>query len=87
MATIVRTQVISMTHLVLATTLASTLLLNGSMAAASMPEPIGVCTEAQQVCRIALRMMAPPPPRPAHITARVVERRSEAVFHHVATGR
>jgi len=44
----------------------ATLLLNGSMAMATMPAP-ATCSAEQRVCEISLRMMTPPPPRPADL--------------------
>lgn len=59
-------RIIPKAALALATT--AILLLNGSMASATMPAPAR-CGNAQSVCVISLRMMAPPPPRPSDLLA------------------
>ncbi|PTW96686.1 hypothetical protein [Pararhodobacter aggregans] len=57
-----------MTRAALALATLLTLSLNGSLAAASAPE----ACNAQGVCALSLRMLAPPPPRPADLASRVV---------------
>ncbi|MCB1397934.1 MAG: hypothetical protein H6898_14820 [Rhodobacter sp.] len=57
-----------MSHALLALTLAATLLLNGSMALATMPTPCA--PPGTGVCAVPLRMMTPPPPRPLDLMAR-----------------
>lgn len=47
----------------------ATLTLNGSMASATMPAP-AACGEPNSVCEISLRLMSPPPPRPADLMIR-----------------
>ncbi|MFN4101528.1 MAG: hypothetical protein ACK4GT_17315 [Pararhodobacter sp.] len=59
-----------MTRAALALAALLTLSLNGSLAGASMPAPC----PAQGVCAVSLRMMTPPPPRPAHLADRFAER-------------
>jgi len=54
------------TALALAAT--ATLLLNGSMALASVPMP--TCSSRTEVCRISLALLAAPPARPADLLAR-----------------
>lgn len=51
-----------MTRLALALATLLTLTLNGSLAAASMPG-----CDAASVCTVSLRMMTPPPARPADL--------------------
>jgi hypothetical protein len=58
------------TALALAAT--ATLLLNGSMASATMPAPAS-CGNAETVCIISLRMMERPPQRPADLLTRHAE--------------
>lgn len=65
-----------MTRIALAFAALATLCLNGAQASATEPAAPAVCT-AQGVCAISLRMMTPPPPRPAHLTARVAAERAE----------
>lgn len=62
------------TALAFATT--TMLLLNGSMASATMPLP-SRCADAQSVCVISLRMMVPPPPRPVDLM--ITEARIERI--------
>ncbi|MCB1391194.1 MAG: hypothetical protein KDK12_18930 [Rhodobacteraceae bacterium] len=56
-----------MTRAALALATLLTLTLNGSLAAASVP----MACNAQGVCAISLRMLTPPPARPAHLAERV----------------
>ncbi|MCB1405927.1 MAG: hypothetical protein KDK01_06605 [Rhodobacteraceae bacterium] len=56
-----------MPRIALALATAATLLLNGSVALATMPAP-SRCTDREAVCVISLRMMVPPPARPADLT-------------------
>lgn len=53
---------------VLAFAAAATLLLNGSMASATLPAP-SRCGNVEAVCVIALRMMERPPARPVDLMA------------------
>ncbi|WP_417629013.1 hypothetical protein [Pararhodobacter aggregans] len=57
-----------MTRAALALATLLTLSLNGSLAAASAP----AACNAQGVCALSLRMLTPPPPRPADLASRVV---------------
>ncbi len=61
-----------MTRAVLAFATLITLTLNGSMAMATMP----ACGQTPGVCAVPLRMMTPPPPRPADLALRHAERRA-----------
>lgn len=54
-----------MPRLLLALATVATLLLNGSLAAAS-----GVAPSCEQVCTLPIAMMTPPPPRPAGLGVR-----------------
>lgn len=56
-----------MTRAALAIAALLTLSLNGSLAAASVP----MACNTQGVCAISLRMLTPPPPRPANLTQRI----------------
>ncbi|PVH30491.1 hypothetical protein [Pararhodobacter oceanensis] len=54
-------------------------LLNGSMASATMPA-VASCSDPQSVCVISLRMMAPPPARPATLMAQQDGARAQLVL-------
>ncbi|GAB4265480.1 MAG: hypothetical protein Kow0013_13680 [Pararhodobacter sp.] len=58
-------------HTALALAAATALFLNGSMALATAPTP---ACDSGGVCAVSLRMMTPPPPRPATLMARHAQR-------------
>ncbi|MFN4101529.1 MAG: hypothetical protein ACK4GT_17320 [Pararhodobacter sp.] len=58
-----------MTRIALALAALLTLSLNGAIVVAATP----ACT-GESVCALSLRMMTPPPPRPAHLVAPAAER-------------
>lgn len=59
-------RIAAMTRIALALATLLTLTLNGSLALASIPG----CDGSQGVCTVSLRMMTPPPARPANLLER-----------------